>query len=81
MRLFVPWMAIAIALAIFAGTRKKRGLALLGLCVATVVLITACNGGSAAGTPAGTPAGAYQITITGTSGQITHTATINLQVN
>ena len=81
MRLFVPWMAIAIALAIFAGTRKKRGFALLGLCVATVVLITACNGGSAAGTPAGTPAGAYQITVIGTSGQITHTATINLQVN
>ena len=53
--------------------------------VALTTLLTACGsggyaGGTGGGTP-GTPAGTYTLTITGTSGGLSHTANLTLTVN
>jgi subtilase family serine protease len=64
-------------------TRRRRWSALLGLvivaCLATGV---GCGGGSAAGksTIPGTSKGTYPITVTATSGSLTHTASFQLMV-
>jgi hypothetical protein len=67
----------------------RRALALISFAVALAgaALITSCGGGmsnSGGGTPppnGGTPAGNYTLTVTATSGNITHTATIPVTVN
>jgi hypothetical protein len=46
----------------------------------TAVVIGACNGGTSAGGGSGTPAGTYQIVIRGTSGNLSHSTTMSLQV-
>jgi hypothetical protein len=49
------------------------------MCV--VLLWAACGGGGTpAGIPAGTPAGNYTLTLSGTSGTVTHNASVNLTV-
>ena len=58
---------------------------MLGLLIAFVSGVSACGsggGGTACSTveAAGTTAGAYVITVTGTSGQITETGTVQLTV-
>jgi hypothetical protein len=75
-------IALLLATAFFS-LRGRRNPAAVALVVATVVILlsVACNGGGQAGAPAGTPAGTYQIGITGTSGALSHTATVTLQVN
>jgi hypothetical protein len=80
------WLAFLVALMLlvtaFFGLRVRRSPAAAALLVAIVVILlsVACNGGGQAGTPNGTPAGTYQIGITGTSGVLSHTANVTLQV-
>jgi hypothetical protein len=64
----------------FRARRVAAMLVPVGLVVIIIFMSMACNGGGQAGAPAGTPAGTYQIGITGTSGVISHTATVTLQV-
>ena len=68
------------ALFSFRARRVAAMLVPVGLVVIIIFMSMACNGGGQAGAPAGTPAGTYQIGITGTSGVISHTATVTLQV-
>jgi hypothetical protein len=79
------WLALLVALLLtttFFSLRGRRNPAAVGLVVAIVVILlsVACNGGGQAGSPNGTPAGTYQIGITGTSGTLSHTANVTLQV-
>jgi hypothetical protein len=60
--------------------RKRPAMAAFGLAVALVILAAGCKGGGQAGVPAGTPAGSYQVAVTGTSGSLTHTVNLSLQV-
>ncbi|MFZ0738182.1 MAG: hypothetical protein WAM96_13905, partial [Candidatus Acidiferrales bacterium] len=55
--------------------------AAFGLVLTLLMFSAACGNGSETGVPAGTPAGPYQITIVGTSGSVSGSTTINLQVN
>jgi hypothetical protein len=78
---WLAWLSVFAVLAILGGfTRRLRKVA-FGAVVILVFAGVGCNSGNPSGVPAGTPAGAYQITVTGTSGAITHTTTLNLQVN
>jgi hypothetical protein len=85
MRIANSWLALLVALLLittFFSLRGSRNPAAAGLVVAIVVILlsVACNGGGQASSPNGTPAGTYQIGITGTSGTLSHTATVTLQV-
>jgi hypothetical protein len=45
-----------------------------------ILLMSACNGGTAAGSGSGTPAGSYQLVVTGAAGTMSHSVPVNLQV-
>jgi hypothetical protein len=78
------WLALLLALLLATGffsLRERRNPAVALVIVTAVILLSvACNGGGQGGAPNGTPAGTYQIGITGTSGAISHTANVTLQV-
>jgi hypothetical protein len=68
-------MVLAVAM-----LRRRPITAAFGFAVILLVVSVACSGGGSSGTPVGTPAGNYQITVTGTSGSVTNSATLTLQV-
>jgi len=66
------------------GLRRRRWLAgtLLGLVAALILLQPACGGSSSSTTPTGgTPAGTYTITLTGSSGSVSHNVPVTMIVN
>jgi hypothetical protein len=68
-----------------AGSRRKKlfGLLLACLMVSGLIFLAACGGGSSSsggGGQPGTPAGTYTVTVSATSGSLTHTATVTLNV-
>jgi subtilase family serine protease len=72
-----------LAVVLLGGGKRHRWTVLLALVLAAVVLLgVGCGGGgsSAQQKSQSTPAGTYAITVTGTSGSTSHTATVNLTV-
>lgn len=86
--IFVLWFGLTLALAGMANfarnTGRKRGFAVAScaLLVSIALPIFSCGGGGGGSGPhnPGTPTGAYSITVTGTSNQLQHTATVTLNV-
>jgi hypothetical protein len=85
---YAMWLPVGglslLGLGVGAGYKRRRGLAgaLLGLIAGTILLQGACK--SSSSSPAatgGTPAGTYTITITGSSGSVSHNTTVQLTVN
>jgi hypothetical protein len=79
-----PWYLSALVFTLLTGLalgRRRRILLGLALVMCLVLLWAACGGGGTpAGIPAGTPAGNYTLTLSGTSGTVTHNASVNLTV-
>jgi len=63
-------------------TRRRFGwaLAVLLLTLFAMLAVAACGGGSGYTNPTGTPAGNYTVKVTGTSGSLSNSSTINLTV-
>jgi hypothetical protein len=86
--LFAMWLPVgglALIGAGFTSRKKKVGALVVGfLLFSGLIFLTACGGGSSSGGGGGQPgtaAGTYTITVTGTSGGITHSpATVSLVV-
>jgi hypothetical protein len=78
------WLGLAALLGMALAVRRSARLRWLVLPAAlTLVLMwTACGGGGGSGSlPKGTPAGSWTLTVTGTSGSLTNTAFLKLNVN
>ena len=81
--LWLPFAGLALMGAGVYGrsTRRKLTVYLSGLLFAALIFQAACGGGSSGGTNSSGPQSApYTITVTGTSGSTTHSATVTLTV-
>ena len=79
-RITVVGIGLIAGLLLIMQLRRRPAIAAFGLAVALLLVSAGCGGGSQSGTPAGTPAGSYQVGVTGTSGSLTHTVNLTLQV-
>jgi Beta-propeller repeat len=85
------WLILVAFLCIGTARRRKGKLPQVRLAAATIgfflLLCTSCGGGGGGGGQAvvernaGTPAGRYDLKVSGTSGQLTRSVTLSLQVN
>jgi hypothetical protein len=83
---FLPLYVFALLVLLFWASRvlpqsRRRYATVSLLLAAPVLLLVACNGGSATGSGSGgTPAGSYQVVITGSAGATSHSVPVNLTV-
>jgi hypothetical protein len=78
------WLMCLLAvfmIVVIAAHRRRPMTAAFGFAVVLLLVSAACSGSGPSGVPAGTPAGNYQITVTGTSGTLTNSTTLNVKVN
>ncbi len=85
--LYATWLPVGglslLGLGVGAGVRRRRWLAgaLLGLIAGIILLQPACGSSNSTPIPAGgTPAGTYTLTLTGSSGSVSHNASVTLIV-
>ncbi len=76
MLLLLVSLVVMLMIVTATGGRRRPATAVLGFALILAAFAVACG----SGVPAGTPAGTYPITVTGTSGAVTHTTTLTLQV-
>jgi FG-GAP-like repeat/FG-GAP repeat len=85
---YALWLPIGglalIGAAVSSGSRRRKLLGMLLVCLmlSGVLFLAACGGGGSGngGGSAGTPAGTYTITVKGTAGSVSNTATVTLTV-
>ena len=79
-----PVWAVSLFALIFALPKRRRSQLLLTAALAFVVLLPACGGGghptTTTKTQSGTPAGTYTVTVSGSTGSVIKTTTVNLVV-
>ena len=84
LRVVATVLSCAVLLAL-AASRRPRRIAFGFGAMLLIILASGCagvtNNGSPSGTSSGTTPGNYSLTVTGTSGNISHTAAIALKVN
>ncbi|HEV2424698.1 MAG TPA: choice-of-anchor D domain-containing protein [Terriglobia bacterium] len=71
---------LTVGAALVRGHKPGWALAVLPLTLLAMLAVAACGGGSGYTNPTGTPVGNYTVKITGTSGSLSHTSTVNLTV-
>ncbi|HVH50431.1 MAG TPA: SBBP repeat-containing protein [Candidatus Bathyarchaeia archaeon] len=82
---FMPLYALALVVLLAFAIRllpapRRAYAAVCLLLLAPMLLMAACNGGTATGSGSGTPAGSYQLIITGSAGTMSHSIPVTLQV-
>jgi len=77
---WLMWLIVLFMVLTVAVLRRRPFTASFGFAVVILLVSVACSGGSSSGVPVGTPAGNYQITVTGTSGSVTNSTSLTLQV-
>ena len=85
--IFIAWLLVLLILHKLKRTERSRRLLTAAAVLVLVAVCASCGGGSSNGSPppppptGGTPAGTYTITVTGSSGSLSHSATFKLIVN
>jgi hypothetical protein len=83
--IFIAWLLVLLVLHKLKRTERSRRLLTAAAVLVLVAVCASCGGGSYNGSPpppaGGTPAGTYTITVTGSSGSLSHSATFKLIVN
>jgi hypothetical protein len=74
------WLVAIFTILTAAIVRRRPITAAFGFAVVLLLASVACSGTGTPGVAAGTPAGSYQITVTGTSGAVSNSTTLTLQV-
>lgn len=82
--IFIAWLLVVLTLHKLKRAERSRRLLTAAAVLVLVAVCASCGGGTSSGSPPppaqGTPANTYTITVTGTSGSLSHSASFQLIV-